>query len=60
MMNWIVVEINAEGEKRVLEGEYTTYAEACEAQEALEWLHDENAYLLYTNNEWMYECEKNA
>lgn len=60
MMNWIIVEINGEGTKRALEGEYTNYDEACEVQEALEWLHDENCYLIYTNDEWVYEGEKNA
>ena len=60
MMNWIVIEINADGEKRVLDGEYANYEEACEVQEAMEWLHDENSYLIYTNEEWVYECENNA
>lgn len=60
MMNWIVIEINADGEKRVLDGEYTNYEDACEVQEAMEWLHDENSYLIYTNEEWVYECENNA
>ena len=26
----------------------------------MEWLHDENSYLIYTNEEWVYECENNA
>lgn len=30
MMNWIVIEINADGEKRALDGEYTNYEDACE------------------------------
>ncbi len=60
MMNWIVIEINADGEKRALDGEYTNYEDACEVQEAMEWLHDENSYLIYTNDEWVYECENNA
>lgn len=60
MMNWIVIEINADGEKRALDGEYANYEEACEVQEAMEWLHDENSYLIYTNDEWVYECENNA
>ena len=57
MANWIVIEINFNGDKRVLDGEYATWEEACEVQEAMEWLHDENSYLIYTNDEWMYEME---
>lgn len=56
-MNWIVIEINGNCDKRVLDGEYATYGEACEVQEAMEWLHDENSYLIYTVDEWMYEME---
>ena len=59
MMNWIVIEVDFEGAKRPLDGEYATYEEACEVQEAMEWLHDENSYLIYTNDEWVYECENN-
>ena len=40
----------------MLNGEYT-YAEACEVQEAMEWLHDENSYMIYSNDEWVYEVE---
>ena len=57
MNKYVVIEINAEGEKRMLDGEYDTWEEACEVQEAMEWLHDENSYLIFTNDEWMYEVE---
>ena len=57
MSKWVVVEVKFDGSKRVLEGEYSTWAEACEVQEAMEWLHDENSYLVFTNDEWMYEVE---
>lgn len=57
MNNYVVIEINDKGEKRMLDGEYATWEEACEVQEAMEWLHDENGYLIYTNDEWMYEVE---
>lgn len=57
MEKWIVIEINFDGKKRALDGEYTAYEEACEVQEAMEWLHDENSYLIYTNDQWVYECE---
>ncbi len=56
MNKYVVVEVNFNGDKRVLNGEYT-YAEACEVQEAMEWLHDENSYMIYSNDEWVYEVE---
>ena len=56
MRNWMVIEVSFEGAKRALEGLYT-HEEACEVQEAMEWLHDENSYLLYTAEEWVCECE---
>ena len=57
MSNWVVIEIKFDGSKRMLDGEYANYDEACEVQEAMEWLHGENAYLIYTADEWMYEVE---
>ena len=57
MKNWIVIEINFKGEKKVLNGEYATWTEACEVQEAMEWLHDENSYLIMRVDEWVYERE---
>jgi hypothetical protein len=57
MSKWVVVEVKFDGSKRVLDGEYDIWDDACEVQEAMEWLHDENSYLIYTNNEWMYEVE---
>lgn len=57
MNKYVVVEIKFDGSKRMLNGEYATRKEACEVQEAMEWIHDENSYLIYTNDEWMYECE---
>lgn len=57
MANWIVIEITDEGKVRMLNGEYETRAEAEEAKEAMEWLHDENDYRVMTNDEWMYEVE---
>lgn len=46
MKIWAVVEIHFDGSKRVLDGRYATWDEACEVQEAMEWLHDENCYLI--------------
>ena len=57
MSNYIVIEINFEGQTRVLEGEYPTWEEACEVQEAMEWLHGENSYLITTQDAWMYDHE---
>ena len=56
MKNNMVIEFKDNGEKRALNGLYT-YDEACEVQEAMEWLHDENSYLIYTAEEWIMECE---
>lgn len=51
-MKYIVIELNFEGKTRVLPGEYETWVEACEVQEAMEWLHDENSYLISTTLQW--------
>ena len=57
MSKWMVVEIRFDGSKRILNGEYNTKEEAQEVQEAMEWLHGENCYLIYTCDEWIYEVE---
>lgn len=57
MMNWVVVEVKSDGSKRLLDGEYLAHEDACDVQEAMEWLHDENGYLVYTADEWMHEVE---
>ncbi len=57
MNKWLVVEINFDGEKRLIGAEYDVKDDAMEVQEAMEWLHDENCYLIYTCDEWMYEVE---
>ena len=57
MSKYVVIETRFDGSKRMLTGEYDTYMEAVEVQSAMEWLHDENTYLIYTNDEWVYECE---
>lgn len=46
MTNWIVIEIDNNGNKRALSGVYTDWEDACEVQEAMEWLHDDMAYLI--------------
>ena len=55
-MKYVVIEIDFDGNKRILDGMYT-YDDACEVQESMEWLHDENSYLIYSADEWVYECE---
>ena len=57
MSNYIVIEISFEGKIRALEGDYSTWEEACEVQEAMEWLHGENSYLITTQDAWMYDHE---
>lgn len=56
MINYMVIEVKFNGEKRALEGMYT-YDEACEVQEAMEILHSENSYLIYSYDQWMLESE---
>lgn len=55
-MRYVVIEIDFDGNKRILDGMYT-YDDACEVQESMEWLHDENSYLIYSADEWVCECE---
>ena len=57
MEKWIVVEFNFEGKARVLNGVYTDWGEAAEVVEAMEWLHDENAYMIFTEEEWKEEVK---
>ena len=57
MANYMVIEVKFNGEKRALEGMYT-YEEACEVQEAMEILHGENSYLIYSYDQWMLDCEQ--
>ena len=57
MRNWIIVEVNDNGDKMALEGEFTTWEDACRVQENLEEMNPDKCYLLYTCDEWMYECE---
>lgn len=56
MINYMVIEVKFNGEQRALEGMYT-YDEACEVQEAMEILHSENSYLIYSYDQWMLDCE---
>lgn len=50
-MKYVVVEITFYGDKRALNG-YYSWDEACEVQEAMEWLHDWNSYLIYSVEDW--------
>lgn len=57
MSKWIVIEVKDDGSQRALDGLYDEWADACEVQEAMEWIHDENSYLIYSADSWVYECE---
>ena len=57
MSKWVVVEVKDDGSKQALDGEYDIWDDACEVQEAMEWIHDENCYLIYSADLWVYECE---
>ena len=56
-MKWMLIEIKNNGEKVALPHEYDTYDEACEVQEMKEDLNPWNGYLIYTDDEWVYEME---
>lgn len=55
---WVVVEFKAEGGTRKVGKAYDTWEDACEVQEAMETLHSENAYLIYTEDEWQWNEQK--
>lgn len=51
---WIVVEFEDNGKTRKVGKAYETWEEACEVQEAMETLHDDKSYLIYTEDEWQW------
>lgn len=58
MNSYIVIEVNNYSKKAIASAtDYPTWELACEEQEALEEQHTENCYLVYSVDEWMYECE---
>lgn len=61
MNEYMIIIIDNEGNKTASEFFHSnTYDGACALQELLDLLHPENAHLIYTADEWMYECENNA
>ena len=56
-MKWILVKIEANGEKVALPTEYDKYDDASAMQEWYEDVNPYNGYLIYTTDEWVYECE---
>ena len=59
-MKWILVKIEGNGKKTALPKEYDSYDDACAMQEFLDDANPYNAHLIYTTDEWVYECENNA
>lgn len=57
MSKWIIVEVHTNGKKVALPTEYDKYEDACTEQEIFEDVNPHKAYLIYTNDEWMYEVE---
>lgn len=54
---WVIVRIGATGVKTTGFDEYDTYDDACMMQEILEEQNPYTGFLVYTTDEWMYECE---
>lgn len=57
---WIIVRIGATGVKTAGHETYKTYDIACMVQETLERQNPYTGFLIYTTDEWIYECENNA
>lgn len=57
---WIIVRIGCTGIKTPGREEYNNYESACMMQEILEMHNPYTGFLIYTTDEWMYECENNA
>lgn len=59
MMNYLLIEVAPDGTKTPSIFEYADYDTACAWQEINETLYPEYSYLVYTADEWVYECENN-
>lgn len=51
---WIIVEFTFNGTATRMPGKYATWEDACKVQEKLERKFEENAYLIYTEDEWQW------
>ena len=60
MNAYIISAIDNNGIKTAMDMECTTWENACILQEALENACDEFAYLIYSNDQWVQECEQGA
>ena len=60
MNRYLIIEVDNEGNKKASTFDYADYDTACAVQELNEMLYPEFAYLIYTTDEWVYECENNA
>lgn len=57
MNAYIIIAIEDNGTKNPVDMEFAEYDNACIMQEILETLCPECGFLIYTNDEWMYEVE---
>jgi len=57
---WIIVTITAIGTKTAGGKEFNNYESACMMQEILERQNPYECFLVYTLDEWVHECERNA
>lgn len=60
MNTFVIIAFEDNGAKTPVDMEFTTYNNACIMQEVLETLCPYMGFLIYTADEWMYECENNA
>lgn len=60
MKTYIIIAIDNNSNKTAINMEFSTWDNACTVQEALETVCDDFVFLIYTADEWMYECENNA
>lgn len=60
MSKWILIEIDDNGKKVALPTEYEKYNDAYGDLEMLEGENPDKCYLIYSNDEWVTECERNA
>ena len=54
---WIIIRIGATGKKVPGGYLFNNYETACSMQKTLEIQNPYSAFLIYTADEWVYECE---
>ena len=57
---WIIITITATGTKTAGGEAFNNYESAGTMQEILERQNPYKCFLVYTMDEWMHECERNA